>query len=74
MARVPQSSGGASRRAYHQAYSKGAQAHASRAAGANRPRTPKSEAPSTPRTKSRSREEYSKRNVSFGRTGNVEDI
>jgi len=73
--RVPQDGRGASRRAYHAGYSKGAKQKASRAAGPNRPRTAKASPPSNPTPPRSSREEYSKGgSASFGNTGNVEDI
>jgi hypothetical protein len=78
MARVPKTSGGASRRAYQRGYSKTATNKTSRLIGGNKLRTPKSDAPSTPKSggkSSKSPERYSKDfNVSFGNTGYVEDF
>jgi hypothetical protein len=79
MARVPKTSGGASRRAYQRGYSKTANNKTSRLIGGNKLRTPKGDTPSTPKSskgaKSKSPERYSKDfNVSFGNTGYVEDF
>jgi hypothetical protein len=79
MARVPKTSGGASRRAYHRAYAKTGANKTSRLLGGNKLRTPKDDTPSAPKSskgaKSKSPERYSKDfNVSFGNTGYVEDF
>lgn len=76
MARVPKTSGGASRRAYQRGYSKTANNKTSRMLGGNKVSTPKGDTPKAPKSaKSKSPERYSKDfNVSFGNTGYVEDF
>lgn len=81
MARVPKTSGGASRRAYHRAYAKTGANKTSRLLGGNKLRTPKGStsesgvARASKGAKSKSPERYSKDfNVSFGSTGYVEDF
>jgi hypothetical protein len=77
MARVPKTSGGASRRAYQRGYSKTANNKTSRMLGGSKLSTPKGDTPKTPKggKSSKSPERYSKDfNVSFGNTGYVEDF
>ena len=77
MSRVPQKSGGASRRAYHHGYSKSAQNRVSRTLGPNKLRTPKQSSDSSSRSSSSSNKQSEPKRtsmkVSFGRTGYVRD-